>query len=134
MYDIQQISVGATAGNATKTWTVDTGDKKRILYGNVTLTTDATVANRYVVVQVLDENSNVVTAFHSGAPVAASATSQQHDFLQGVFRETSFVDSSVHVPFATECVIPEGWGVKVSISGGVAGDSFTARFAWTDAR
>ncbi len=124
----QNWTIASTAGNAT-TAVLTIGDEGRVvLYGSVTLTTDATVANRYVTLQVLDSSDAVVFTIKSGAPVPASQTSQIHAVLPGDYRETSFISSTVIMPIPHVHLLMPGWKAKVTITGGVAGDAFTGRF------
>lgn len=130
MRKYQRLQATATAGNVSKDFTSEfTGNKPwQILYGQVVLTTDATVANRRVLLKILDSTGAVVFDTHAGAVVAASATAQHHEFLQGIYRETSFVGSALQVPIGHDFIIPAGWTLRISIENGVAGDSYTAQF------
>jgi invasion protein IalB len=60
---------------------------------------------------------------HSGAPVTASATGQHHELMQGIYRETAFINGAVQVPIPIGFVIPAGYTLQLSIDNGVAGDS-----------
>lgn len=120
----------ATAGNANMDFVVPSNEQVELLYAHVILTTDANAANRYVEVSVLDENSVEIIDIHSGGAVPASQTNQHHTLMQGVYRETSFINNSIQVPIPADLVVAEGWTVRFSISNGVAGDSFTATLVW----
>ena len=122
---IQHLLATATAGNVNTDFLVPAASAYRILYGQIVLTTDATVANRRVLVQSIDSDSNVVFDTHAGAVVAASQTSQHHEIMQGIYRETSFIGSSLQVPIPIDFVLDAGWSLRVSIENGVAGDSYT---------
>ena len=125
----RQLTASATAGNVDTDFTPRTGKSMQVKYGQVVLTTDATVANRRVVVQVLGEDgSSVIADFHTGAVVAASATTQHHEFMQGIFRETSFIGGAIQVPIPVNCIIPNGYTFRVTVENGVAGDSYTTNF------
>jgi hypothetical protein len=112
------------AGNVVTTISAGEGEFRSVLYGQVILTTDATVANRRVVFRIVDEGDNDLFDSHSGAVVAASASNQHHEFMQGIFRETSFVGGALQVPIPINCVIPPGYGVQLEVENGVAGDSY----------
>lgn len=112
------------AGNVVTTLTSIDTQANTFLYGQVTLTTDATVANRRVVFSVINDASGVIIDVHSGSVVAASASAQHHEFMQGVFRETSFIGDALQVPIPKDLIIPPGYSIKIAIENGVAGDSY----------
>lgn len=123
---------GAKAGTATHTVT-NTGDVSkafRLVHGQVVLTTDATAANRRLIATVKDAAGSTLVDIHAGAVVPASQTSQHHEMLQGVYRETAFVGSALQVPIPMECIIPAGGSLVISIENGVAGDSYTANLTF----
>ena len=124
----RELNGGATAGNVDRSFTPRTGKNMQVIYGQVVLTTDATVANRRVILQVLDDDSNVVVDMHSGAVVTASSTNQHHEFMQGIYRETSFIGDAIQVPIPMQCVIPSTWSLNITIENGQAGDSYTCEF------
>ena len=128
MKRIRQLYDAATAGNATLEFSPTTGKTMRVLCGQVNLTTNATVANRRVILAVIDPATNTVIDIHSGAVVAASQTNQHHEFMQGVYRETSFVGGALQVPIPIGMYVPTGFILRVSVTAGVAGDSFSANF------
>jgi hypothetical protein len=77
-------------------------------------------------VQILDDSSNVIVDFHSGAVVAAGQSSQHHEFMQGIYRETSFVGDAIQVPIGAGLELSQGWTVRINVENGVAGDSYSA--------
>lgn len=121
-------AAAATAGNANMDFAVPAQKGYRVCYGQVVLTTDATVANRRVVLSLLDAAGAAVLDSHAGAVVAASQTSQHHEFLQGIYRETSFVGGALQIPIGQDVYLLPGWKLRVAIENGVAGDSFTGKF------
>lgn len=122
----------SVAGNAGYTYTAPQNSRVKLLYGQVSLTTDATVANRRVEISIKDADGNTVIDFHAGAVVAASQTAQHHEFMQGIYRETSFVGGALQVPIGADLELQEGWSVNVAIDAGVAGDSYTATLVLKD--
>jgi len=120
----------ATAGNANSDFVVPSNEARRLLYAQLILTTDATVANRRAIMQIYDDNSNLIIDAHAGAVVAASQASQHHEFMQGVYRETTFQGSSLQIPMPSDCYLSAGWTLRFNISAGVAGDSFSVNLAW----
>lgn len=114
---------GSAAGNANVDFTVPSNKQWELLYAHVILTTDATAANRYMETSVLDTASTEVIDIHSGVAVPASQTNQHHSLMQGVYRETSFINNTVQVPIPMDLVASEGWTFRFSVANGVAGDS-----------
>lgn len=126
--ETQHLNGAATAGNVNRDFSFSGINPWQILYGQVVLTTDATVANRRVKLQVLDESSNLVFDVHSGATVPASQTLQHHEFMQGIYRETSFVGSALQVPIGHQMLLTNEWTLRITIENGQAGDSYTCNF------
>ena len=118
----------ATAGNATLTIQPSTGMSARVVMGQIALTTDATVANRRALFTIKDADGNVIIDIHAGAVTTASLSDQHSEFMQGVFRETSFIDGALQVPIPSECLIPFGGSLEITIQNGVAGDTFVSNF------
>lgn len=124
----RQLYDAATAGNGTLTFTPTTGMYMRVVMGHMKVTTDATVANRYVRMDALDSAGVVIGSSHAGAPVTASLTNRELSFMPGVYRETAFIDVELQVPFAKEFLIPMGGSLRFTVTNGVAGDTFSANF------
>ena len=129
--NILKLTASSVAGNVNTDFTAD-GDME-ILYGHVVLTTDATVANRTVEIVVIDDAGTPATFadFHSGSVVTASSSNYHHDILPGIFRETSFLTtgaSNIQLPVPRRFIIPSGYGLRVTVDNGVAGDSYNANF------
>ena len=129
----KKISATAVAGNANTDSVVTGNHVHRVLYGQVSLTTDATVANRRVRLQAIDDGANVVFNSDAGVVVPASQSNQAHDFMQGVTRETSFTDNAVQVPIPEDFVLLPGWTLRVTIVNGVVGDSYEVNFVADEA-
>lgn len=112
------------AGNVTTTITAGQDEYRQALYGQLILTTDGTAANRRVIFRIIDDSSNNIFDSHAGAVVTASTSDQHHEFMQGIFRETSFVGGALQVPIPISCAIPPGYAVQLIVENGVAGDSY----------
>lgn len=121
---LKQITIPATAGNVAAEVEVPDNMTYELLWGQISLTTDATVADRRVLMALVDPDSNVVFDIHAGASVPASSTNFHHDFMKGIFRETAFISDSIQVPIPFDAILPSGWLMRISIINGVAGDSF----------
>lgn len=117
----------ATAGNVAYSALNDTGRPIRLLYGQTILTTDATAANRRAVISIKDADGNVVVDSHAGAVVTASTADQHLEWMQGIYRETTFIAGTLEVPIGLDWVVPPGWSFGVSIDAGVAGDSHASK-------
>lgn len=118
-------SATSVAGNASTTFTVPNHKRWKVLYAQMVLTTDATVANRQVRMRLLDSSSTLVFDAHAGTVQTASATSQHYEFMQGVYRETSFIDSALQVPIPIDSYLQQKQKVQFTVSAGVAGDSYS---------
>lgn len=132
MEPIIQLDSTSVAGNTNADFVVPAFGRRQIAYGHVALTTDATVANRRVIFRILDANSTQIFDSHAGAVVAASQTDQHHEFMQGIYRETTFTGNAIQVPIPKDCIIDEGWTLRILIENGVAGDSFDVHFVVKD--
>lgn len=124
--------VPATAGNVSYTYTVPDGRNQQLVNGHIKLTTDATVANRRLTISLKDAANNLINDIHAGAVVAASQTDQHHELMQGVYRETAFIASTLQVPIPIDWVAPAGYKFVVSVDAGVAGDSFSGNLMFKD--
>jgi hypothetical protein len=92
-------------------------------------TSNATVGNRQLVLQVLDSSSNVMYQFSAGIVQAASLV-RFYNFMAGVAREAAFVNGELMVPIPFDIIIPQGGSVKVFDSAAIAaGDSMVVSAA-----
>ena len=122
---IIQSSGTGVAGNVTTSIVVPENEIRTPMYGQVILTTDATVASRRAIIRVINESSVNIFDSHSGAVVTASTADQHHEFMQGIFRETTFIGNAIQVPIPNNFVIPPGFSLQFLIENGVAGDSYS---------
>lgn len=117
-------SSGATAGNANADITVP-AEGMEVLFGQVILVADGTVASRQLAFQILDSDANLIFDTHAGVVVTAGLT-VHFELMRGIFRETAIVAGSIQVPIPMDCALKGGWIVRTKLSsGGQAGDSFT---------
>ena len=121
------LSQTSVAGNANADFTVPASKTYRILYGHAILTTDATVANRYVTIAAVNGATTIYDTI-AGAPVAASGTSQHHEFMQGIYRESAFINNTIQAPIPQDFILSGGWTFRVNVENGVAGDSYDVHF------
>lgn len=133
--NILLLESGTKAGNANADFVVPSGNVHyQINYGQVILTTDATVANRQLDLQILDDAGTPALVFdtHAGTTVPASQTGRHFELMPGTYRETSFVGGSLQCPFPDDFVVKAGWTIRVKFTAGVAGDSYTVKLVVTE--
>lgn len=118
---------GDIAGNANADFLIPSGiGSYHILYGQIILTTDATVANRQLAFGIYDDAGTPALIFdtHAGATVPASQT-VHFELMPGIYRETAIVAGSLQVPIPDPGQVRGGWTIRSRLSsGGQAGDSF----------
>jgi hypothetical protein len=124
----------ATAGNVVAVMSNTTGETLEILFGEVSVTTDATVANRYIRLALYDASGTFFMDMHAGAAVPASQTGVHIQYLQGIYRETSFIDTALQSPIPTKFTLQSGWSMRCSAFNGVAGDEFSGKFYTREVR
>lgn len=121
------IEVGATAGNANADIVVPAQKLYMLNLAELVLTTNGTAANRRAIARILDGAGATVTDYHAGMTVPANQSAQHHQFMQGTYRETAFIGSSLQCPFGGEVPLLPGWTLRFLIDQGVAGDSFAVK-------
>lgn len=122
---LKYFAISATAGNADADHVVPDNTTYTLKWAQIALTTDVTVVNRWVRLRILDPDANNALCLCSGKEVAASQTGQLHAFMQGIYRETAFINGVLQVPIAEELQIPAGWTIRAFVENGAAGDSFS---------
>jgi len=128
-------SIAPTAGNVSKELTAGTGYKIKMMYGKITLTTDATVANRYLVVAVETTGDVEISAGMASIAVPASSTVNKPFTNKPVHGDTSDIQVNALVnkngihPFYQD-VIYETDKFTIDITSGQAGDSYTGIFKY----
>lgn len=98
-----------TVNENSKTWTVPTNEQWKITVAHAIYTSTATAGNRLIKIILTDPDGNSFD-IHSGAVQAASNT-YHYLFLQGIFRETSFVNGELQVPMPADLYLPPGWSI-----------------------
>jgi hypothetical protein len=98
---------------ATNTYTSDVFKKaKKFNFMHLIYTSDATVGNRRIRAAIYNSADQIVWDSHSGA-VQAASVEYHYEWMPGIFRETSFIDSSIQVPFPAEMELPPNHYFKV---------------------
>lgn len=118
-------TIAATAGNVATTITVPENGMYNLIYGQVSLTADATAANRRVVLHGRDSAGNILIDIHAGDVVTANEANFHHEFMRGVFRETTFVGDALQVPVPQDLWLNGGEDIYIDVENGVAGDSYS---------
>lgn len=121
----------ATANDSDKSFTVPDGEMWKLLHGNVILVTSATVGNRQIRFTVTDQDGNIVGYIPAGA-VQAASTTRSYGFMQGIYRETAFVDTMIQVPIPIDLYLPSGSTVRFHDFAAIdaAADDMTVSFGY----
>lgn len=121
----------ATANDSDKSWIVPGNEQWRICHAHVRLVTTATVGNRIITLSISDASGNLLIDLVAGAVQAASLT-RDYGFLQGIFRETAFVNAELQVPLPIDCWLNPGWTIRVfdSAAVDVTADDMTVSFVY----
>jgi hypothetical protein len=123
-------TTGATNSLQSNTVNEDT----YLLFVSVAYTSNATVGNRQIVLQVLDPSNNVL-AQHSAGLVQAASLVNRYNFMPCITRETALVNSEVNVPIPFDLMIPSGGSFKVLDTAGIAaGDSMVVGYGLLSTR
>lgn len=130
---IKTWTIAATAGNATASLASTAYKKYLIIYGRITLVCDATVANRYIIVNI--QNSGGTVTYRRLLTNATAITASQT-------RSISYVDESTNrqgessdladIGLGQWCVIASTDKIVISVYGGVAGDSYSGAFKYIE--
>jgi hypothetical protein len=118
-----------TANDSDKSWVVPSKRTWKINWLHVILVTTATAGNRQVTVEIQDADSNVLMHLVAGTVQAASLT-RHYGYLQGIYRETSFVGDELQVPIPQDLYLAPGYTLRVYDSAAVdaAADDMTVSF------
>lgn len=119
------IAIAATAGNANGDSAVAANKAQVLKAVHFKITTSADVANRFPRVSILDASDAVVAVFRAGTAITAGLADQVVQFADGLVH-TAVVDGIQNAPVAGGLVLGPGWKVRLSVTGGVAADSYTA--------
>jgi hypothetical protein len=103
--------VDSVANDSDKTYTVPSGEMWKLSYANVKLVATATVGNRQVRMAVSNPGGVEIGYISAGA-VQAASTTRSYGFMQGIYRETSFIDSMIQVPIPMDLYLPSGSTIR----------------------
>lgn len=127
----QQVVIGTAPGAGLNfTYPQDGRYIERIISCVFTLTTSATVANRYVTLEYADGGGNSFAVDAAAAVVTAGSTQR---FAGSMSRGTSSVAASTDVIFGlTPVFLYTGWTLKILVASIAAGDTLTKIAFLTD--
>ena len=121
---LKTITIAATAGNVITNKSPGAGKRWVVLYGNVVLVTDATVADRRIN-SIITDGTNTLVLLPTTNVIAASLT-RTVDFFHGLVLSGAVLQGNF--AWSAEGMILEGADqFRISITSGVAGDSYSGR-------
>jgi hypothetical protein len=106
--------VKVTSATNNLSFTPNPSEDMELNVVHATMTTTATVGNRFLAVTITDALGTVITHSHSAAPQTASQAGFHTEFYQGVPRETTFVNGITQQTLPLGLVVPAGGQVKVA--------------------
>ena len=125
------LATGTSATNSY-TYTVPAGVYAQISWVHVGYTSSATVGNRQIRLAILTPADVSIFDTHAGA-VQAASIGRHYLFMQGIYRETSFIDEEIQVSIPIDVVIPSGYKLMVADNANIsATDSMTISLQYRD--
>ncbi len=120
-----------TANDSDKSFTVPTNELWFLNWLHVIYVSSGDVGNRQLLLEVNDADGNTLIDQHAGAVQAASQT-RHYGFLQGIYRETTFVDNSLQVSMPKDLYLGPGYVLRVYDDEAVAAaaDDMTISFQY----
>lgn len=117
------------ADDSNKSYAVPAGEMWKLTQAFVTLVTSATVGNRQIRFSVVDPDGNQIGYISSGA-VQAASTTRGYGFMQGIYRETTFIDGMIQIPIPVDLYLVAGSSIRFWDSAAVdaAADDLTVSF------
>ncbi len=121
----------ATADQSSKTFTVPDDEQWRLNWAHVVFVSNATVGNRRIVMDVLNASDAVLIDMGASAVQAASVT-RHYQFLQGIYRETDFIQGELEVPMPQDLWLTAGMKLRFRDEAEIApaGDDMTVTFQY----
>ena len=120
------IKIAATAGNVITNLSPGSGKRWLVLFGDLTLVCDATVATRYMQLSTTD-GTNLTQSFPGLAPVASETKNISYN--QTVEHLTAVaVTADAHVAIGNNIILEGADQLRITINAGVAGDSYSGFF------
>lgn len=124
------VTVEGQIGTNTLTYTMPNDVKARLSWIHCEYTSSASVGNRQIRMAMLNSAGTVIFDTHAGA-VQAASLARHYLFMQGIYRETAFIDGEIQVSLPKNIVIPAGYKIKVYDSSAInSGDSMLVNFQY----
>ena len=108
-----------TLNDSDKTITVPDGEMWKLNSMFIKLVTTATVGNRQIVVEASNTAGTVVGRISAGA-VQAASTTRYYSIMQGIYRETAFINTDIQVPMPMDTYLLPGFTLRVYDSAVIA--------------
>lgn len=123
-------AVDSTPNDSDKSFTVPNGEMWKLNYLLVTMATSATVGNRQLMIEVQNSAGTVLGRISAGA-VQAAATTRYYSCMQGIYRETTFINNELQVPIPMDAYLPAGVVLRVYDSAAIdpAADDMTVSYS-----
>jgi len=100
------------AVGSVKEFTAPADAYYEVLYAHASLVTTATANDRRLTMGIRNDSAVEVFDVHAAAVVAANtSTPQHHEFMRGVYRETSFIANSIQIPIALGLIANPGYSI-----------------------
>lgn len=114
--------------NGTNTGTIVFDHAVSTIGIHVAYTTDATVGNRELMIEILDASAVLIMNTGSASYQTASLA-REYNCMDGIYREAAFkLNRSINVPLPTGYVIPAGGSILIKDAAGIsATDSYVAK-------
>jgi len=117
------------ANDSKKSYTVPVNEMWKLTQAFCTLVTTATVGNRQIRFTATDPDGNQIGYISAGS-VQAASTTRAYGFMQGIYRETTFIDGMIQIPIPIDLYIPGGSVLQFWDSAAIdaAADDLTVAF------
>lgn len=125
---IKDVTLGATAGNSAGYITSPTGKKYLVLYGQAKCVNDATVANRYILTEIVDSTNAVIFRFPTASTALTASQTNYNYYYCGNYANNISTSGLCGIWLGSGIWLGDGDKIKFSVNGGVAGDVLTAWF------
>jgi len=109
-----------TINSNDKTIVVPDGVLWKIIFIRVLFASSSTSGNRLIVLRLLDPDSNIIYAVTAGDNQVANKN-VHYNFMPGAPRDSTAVNSIMHIPLPQDLHFPAGYGVRVLDSPDVSG-------------
>jgi len=117
-------TISATAGNVVTNLSPGANKRWIVLYGRINLTTDATVADRYIVLSIRDSSGNVLAGLARNDTAITASSSGTLDISTARLLSGADTAGVPTVGIGT-FVIDQTDVLRIAISSGQAGDSYS---------